>query len=265
MNCESLLIEITQRCNLNCLYCFYRDYGRIENEISKDDIIKILNKYYHVNNIYLTGGECTIATDFIDIIKKCSKKAPVTIFSNGITLSESDFLEKVDEYISNYIITYDEFNEDYPCRKLINKTNMAIKKILLKSPDKLIVKICINKYNYKNLENIFNYLKEIGVKRVSINFIHNILKSENQFELELEELKKVFEILDSYESIRYINYYDDIKKFYLNEDRSLSNKCKAGTSFFYYDCKGKLYSCPANCNKLKTCLSKECTALYEMF
>ena len=63
MNCESLLIEITQKCNLNCLYCFYRDYGRIENEISKNDITNILNKYNSVDNIYLTGGECTIAKE----------------------------------------------------------------------------------------------------------------------------------------------------------------------------------------------------------
>ena len=265
MDCESLLIELTQKCNLNCLYCFYRDYGRIENEISKNDIINILQKYKHIDNIYLTGGECTLAIDFLDIIKICSEKAPVTIFTNGVSLSETEFLDKVDKYVSNYIITYDEFNDDYPCRKLINKTNTAIKKILLISPEKLIVKVCINKYNYKNLDNIFSYLKEIGVRKVSINFIHNIEKSENQFELDLNELKGVFDILDSYDSIRYINYYDDIKNFYLNKEHNLSNRCKAGKSFFFYDCKGNLHNCPANCNNLKTCLSKECTSLYEMF
>lgn len=265
MNCESLLIEITQKCNLNCLYCFYRDYGRAENEISKETLLNILNKYYHIDNIYLTGGECTLAKDFLEIIKICSEKAHVTIFTNGVTLYDDTFFKEVNKYVSNYIITFDEFNVDYPCRKLIKKTDLVIKKILANSPNKLVVKVCINKFNIENLTNIFDYLKQIGVKKVSVNFVHNIKNNAIEFELNEIEKRKVFSILDSYESIRYINYYDLIRDFYLNKKNSLVSKCKAGTLFYYYDCNGNLHDCPAECNKLKTCLSKECTSLYEMF
>ena len=265
MNCESLLIEVTQKCNLDCLYCFYRDYGRNLNEISEKDIKIILNKYNQIDNIYLTGGECTIAKDFMSIIKICSKKAPTTIFTNGVALAETDFLNRIDKYISNYIITYDDNNDNYPCRKMIKKTDIAIKNILNISPYKLIVKVCINKFNYGNLENIFKYLEKIGVKRVSINLIHNIKTSDNDFELGKDELKNIFNILDSFSKILYVNYYEDIKKYYLDNIDNLTVKCKAGNSFFFYDCVGNIHSCPSNCNKSKTCLSKECTSLYEMF
>ena len=33
-NCKKLLIEVNQTCNLNCTYCFYRDYGRVSNSLS---------------------------------------------------------------------------------------------------------------------------------------------------------------------------------------------------------------------------------------
>lgn len=264
-NCKSLLIEVNQKCNLNCLYCFYNDYGRKKTELNCDDIHKILVDYDNIEQIYLTGGECTIARDFVNILKECYKKAPVTIFTNGITLANIDFFKKVDKYIENYIVTLDDYRLDYPCRAKIDDTINCIKNILLNSSKKLIVKVCVNKYNIDNFENILEYLKNLGVKKVSINFIHNINNLEHQFELTKEELKRVFDILDKYESIRFINYYDEIKQFYLNKKDFLTEKCKAGNEFFFYDCQGIRYDCPANCNKSKTCLSKECTSLYEMY
>ncbi len=264
-DCESLLIEVNQKCNLNCSYCFYNDYGREKAELKKDDISKILSNYGKIENIYLTGGECTIACDFIDILEECNKKAPVSIFTNGVTLSNINFFNKIDSYIKNYIVTMDDYKLDYPCRKRIDDTIKCIKNIVSNSPDKLIVKVCINKYNINYLENIFEYLKELGVKKISVNFVHNIITSENQFELNEEELENAFDVLDKNKSIRYINYYDEIKQLYLNKKDLLTDKCKAGKSFFFYDCKGVKHDCPANCNKLKTCLSKECTSLYEMF
>lgn len=264
-DCESLLIEVNQKCNLNCLYCFYNDYGREKVELKKNDISKILANYGKIGHIYLTGGECTIAHEFIDILKECSKKAPVSIFTNGVTLSNIEFFNNVDKYIEKYIVTIDDYRFDYPCRKRIDDTINCIKNIVSNSVEKLIVKVCINKYNINNLESIFEYLKELGVKKISVNFIHNIMNSEKKFELNEEELKKAFDILDKNKSLIYINYYDEIKQFYLNKKDLLTEKCKAGKLFFFYDCQGVKHDCPANCNKLKTCLSKECTSLYEMF
>ena len=40
--CKKLLIEVNQTCNINCTYCFYRDYGRVKNFLNIEDIKKIL-------------------------------------------------------------------------------------------------------------------------------------------------------------------------------------------------------------------------------
>lgn len=265
MNCESLLFELTQKCNLNCEYCFYRDYGRKNDELTPEQLERILSDYDRVDNIFFTGGECTLNSHFKDLLKIAKAKSTVTIFTNGIKLNDENFYQYIDQYIDKYIITFDDFEETYFCRKSIDETNRVIKKIAINTPDKLIVKICINKYNINKLEDIINYLISIKVKKISINFIHNIKNNDIDFEIDSQEKKHAFEILEKYLKFVDINYYDEIKEFLLYNKDSLTRVCKAGVEFFYYDCVGVKSFCPAECNIEKTCINKECISLFEMF
>lgn len=264
-NEKVLLIELTQKCNLNCKYCFYRDYGRVTDEIDLPKLNEILNEHNQIKEIYFTGGECTLAKDFIKIIEAASKKAKITIFTNGVALKDDNFFKIVDKYVSQYIITYDEYSEDYFCRSEIAYTEQCIKNIVKISPQKLIVKICINKFNVGNLENIIKHLSNIGVKKISINMIHNINSSKDNFELDKQEVVQAFEILDKHKDMLYINYYDDIKSFFIENKNMLNSKCKAGKSFFFYDCFGNKKYCPGECKQENCCVTKECISLFEMF
>lgn len=266
MQCDAILFELNQTCNLNCEYCFYRDYGRSNDNLLPIQLKKILNQYDSICNIYFTGGECTINPYFEELLSIAEKKAPVTIFTNGITLNDEVFSKKIDKYISNYIITFDDYDRNYFCRKKINDTLTAIKNIAQRSSEKLIVKICVNKYNIYHFEDIIKYLKRVGVKKISINFVHNIKTNTNNFEINQDEKKKVFEILDLYKEVRYIKYYEEIKAYMLsNIKNNLIKNCKAGKNFFFYDCKGNKYCCPADYKVNRNCISKECISLFEMF
>ena len=52
------VIHLTEKCNLNCTYCFYRDYGRVSNSLSIENIEEMLEKCPNVDEFFLTGGEC---------------------------------------------------------------------------------------------------------------------------------------------------------------------------------------------------------------
>lgn len=262
---KTLLIELTQQCNLNCKYCFYRDYGRAKEEIDLFKLQEIISENEDISEIFFTGGECTIAKAFLQIIEEASKKAKVTIFTNGIKLKDITFLKQIDGFISQYIVTYDDYKNEYFCRDNVEFTEKGIQNVLKISPDKLVVKICINKYNIDNLENIIKHIYQLGVKKISINMIHNINNSSNNFELEKNDIIKAFDILDEYKEICHINYYDDVKTFFKQDMNLLNKKCKAGKSFFFYDCYGNKKKCPGDCKKKNCKVTKECISLFEMF
>ena len=56
--CKKVLVEVNQTCNLNCTYCFYRDYGRVTNGINIQNIDDLLENCPLADEFYLTGGEC---------------------------------------------------------------------------------------------------------------------------------------------------------------------------------------------------------------
>ena len=52
--CKKILIEVNQTCNLNCTYCFYRDYGRNTKSLSLNSINEMLEKCPNAKEFYLT-------------------------------------------------------------------------------------------------------------------------------------------------------------------------------------------------------------------
>lgn len=263
---EKILIELNQTCNLNCEYCFYRDYSRDVEFLTTDKINDIITSNIDLKKVYLTGGEATINKNFKDIIETFYKNnIKVTIFTNGVKLSEVKNLEDFLNPVEKYIVSYDHYKESYKYRLKLDCTINFIKKAISINKDKIVVKVCINKKNVHDLDNIFKYLIDLGVIHLSVNFIHNIKTNSNNFELSNEEIKEVFEIIDTY-----INYFDKkyilyLKDYFIRKNYNIESTCIAGDRFSFINCKGEEYICPANFGKKGKCLSKECICIWEMF
>ena len=273
-NCKKLLIEVNQTCNLNCTYCFYRDYGRVSNSLSIENIEEMLEKCPNVDEFFLTGGECFTSKNIDQIIDKLSDKGYLTIFTNGVKLNDYDdkhLLETVNK-VDRFIISFDHYDyENCVCRKFLNKTLSVIKRILEIDKERLEVKVCISKFNDKDLEDIFKYLIDLGVKYLSINFIFDIKNTPYKHEIKnKKELKSIFKIIDKY--ISYFNepYIEVLRDLYLNDKTTSKYPCLADNKYFYLDCCDKYYICPGNCKKIgdrgdyKKCFSKECINEWEI-
>ena len=68
--CKKILIEVNQTCNLNCTYCFYRDYGRTTQSLTMNSINELLKQCPSADEFYLTGGECFTSPIIEKIIEK---------------------------------------------------------------------------------------------------------------------------------------------------------------------------------------------------
>ena len=272
--CKKLLIEVNQTCNLNCSYCFYRDYGRVKDSLSLENIKEIFEKCPNADEFFLTGGECFTSKNIDEIIDLLHKKGSVTVFTNGIILGtyDEDRFNNVVSKVDRFIISFDSFKFDnYICRKSLDNTLKTINRILKYNPGKLEVKVCISHYNVDDLEDIFKELISLGVKYLSINFVFDIKNSKTYHEIKNnEKLLEIFNIIDKYKAYFNDTYIEVLRDLYIKNIENDKFPCLADSSYYYLDCTNNYLICPGNCKKLgergnfKECYSKECANEWEI-
>jgi cyclic pyranopterin phosphate synthase len=89
----SLRISVTQRCNLNCIYCHHEGeviYAHAHSEISRDTITALVRAAlaHGVEKIKFTGGEPLCRSDFVDIVSELPALKEVSVTTNGTLLSK---------------------------------------------------------------------------------------------------------------------------------------------------------------------------------
>lgn len=272
--CKKVLIEVNQTCNLNCTYCFYRDYGRSLESLNVGDIENMLNKCPKANEFYLTGGECFFSKEIDQIIEVLHQKGKVIAFTNGVILNkyDDDRLLKVVGNVDRFIISFDSFDFDnYLCRRNLDETLKTIKRILLIDKNKVEVKVCVSNFNVNKLDTIFKELISLGVKYLSVNFVFDIQNSELSHEVvDSKNLWQAFKIIEQYKEYFNESYIEVLKDLYINNRKNKKFPCIADKEYFYLDCKNNFLICPGNCKKLgcrgdwEKCYSKECANEWEI-
>jgi pyruvate formate lyase activating enzyme len=162
----------TGTCNFDCEYCYNKGLIKEKNiDFEKEILPKLLERKDFINHIIISGGECTIQEDFIDLVE--------TLYNNGFKIGlhtngyEPEILEAVIDKL-DYIGM--DIKNDFENYDVVAKRKVDIEKIK-KSVD-LILKSKVN-YEFRttvypkfigerNLINIANYLKEVGCKEFVI-------------------------------------------------------------------------------------------------
>jgi len=90
----SVVLPITDRCNMKCKFCFYPN--KKNEDLSIDEIMKISESFD--GRLSLSGGEPTVHPDLPEIInrliEKCKRPRLVT---NGLKLADISYLKKLYE------------------------------------------------------------------------------------------------------------------------------------------------------------------------
>jgi|Deesub1362A_J573_1020465.scaffolds.fasta_scaffold13711_2 cyclic pyranopterin phosphate synthase len=87
----NLRISVTQKCNLNCIYCHHEGEREFcEEEIEKEDVIKLVRiaKEFGVRKLKITGGEPLLRKDLIEIISELPEMKEISLTTNGVLLKK---------------------------------------------------------------------------------------------------------------------------------------------------------------------------------
>ncbi len=108
-----LRISVTQRCNLNCIYCHREGEPPARGEMSVEDISKICRAFHElgVRKVKITGGEPLLREDIVEIIENMPPFEEISLVTNGTLLSKYAYDLK-EAGLSRVNVSLDTLRED---------------------------------------------------------------------------------------------------------------------------------------------------------
>lgn len=173
---KSLHLYLTNACNLRCPHCYMDAGRRQEDELSTDEIIYIIGCFANEGGrkIVLSGGEVLMRTDFITIVKECSKHGlAVDILTNG-TLWTKTILDEIAQDVNKIQISIDGFDEPENAKvRGVGSFNKAIDTLTLIDKYNIPVEIAVTPFFDEKLKNKIADYANFG-KQLMTRFPHTI-------------------------------------------------------------------------------------------
>lgn len=223
----SLRLSITNRCNINCLYCHHDGMMPSDKEMTPDEIFQILKvaKSLGIKKIRFSGGEPLIRKDIVEIVEKTASLdfKDISITTNGILLDK--YAEDLFNAGLNRVnISFDTLNPD-TYKKITSKSYLKeAKKGVLKAVEVGLNPVKLNMVIMKGINDdevmeMFDFAKENGIVLQLIE----LMKSENcddnafseEYHFDMGPLEKDLENMA--EKIKTRKFMQDRKKYFIDD------------------------------------------------
>ena len=199
MKINSIMLEITDRCNLNCSHCMNRPDSK-KQETSLDKIDELFKRFsqHDVEKIYLTGGEPMLHKSIYDIVRLCKKYDTFSfvITTNGLLLTEE--LMRIIEDQGNVTLQFSVdgvSKETYEFLRGENTYERFISKLKIWDQSSLrqgLARTCVTKKNFREIPEIYRFCLEHRLFP-SFTFVGQLGNSvQNWPKLELNVAQKIW-------------------------------------------------------------------------
>jgi AdoMet-dependent heme synthase len=202
------MIEVTNRCNLSCGFCFNKLYvpqKRKSQELSTSNIKNIIDKIKEskIPIVRFTGGEPLLRGDIFELMDYAYKKGLKVWLNTNATLITKPIAGKIAKYVENVLIS---LNAHTCASEMVltgsNTFKSKLKGIILLKKSKIKYLRCgtvATKVNIANLEKIHGLVKRLEVSdwelfRVIPLSNDNVVIDNNDIALLVEKLLKINKI-----------------------------------------------------------------------
>lgn len=108
-----ITVELSGRCNANCIYCFQHDNNRNKKYRFFNELFELLNqlKTYW---LFFSGGEILFQNDSMEFIERYKKKNPdvwVHLKTNGNAGVYEESISFVNKYCDSVMVSFNGFSE----------------------------------------------------------------------------------------------------------------------------------------------------------
>ncbi len=260
-------LALTGRCNLKCKHCNTSDTWDSANELSFEEIVRLMDQLKGLNifELDLFGGEpfCyTRICDFLQLLNSYSMR--ITILSNGTLIDEKIVRHLKDlRFLKVIQVSIDGASpEVHDWQRGEGSFKKAIRGVKLLQDNSLpvTIKAMLNRHNYTDIENIAELALSMGLGSVSFGDAVEcgkaaVYSSDMRFEADVhrEIIERVLLLREKYPDLGISGTIgqkiDMLKDFYTKGpgkgDRGNFSTCPAGQSTLSIRADGKVVPCSA--------------------
>jgi radical SAM protein with 4Fe4S-binding SPASM domain len=243
-------LEVTDKCNLNCIYCYNKNKKIKDKILSFDEIKKIID-ILKKNTVVLTvtGGEPLMRDEIFEILRYASKKIPkVNLLTNGTLLDELKIVKLKDIHLNVIQLSLDSpdesINDQLRGKGVFQKVLYSLK-LLDKFKMSYSIMTIVSKINYMtcfsfNLFDQINNIKYHGFERATLSgkdvITQKLILTSNEW---LFFIKKMLEL--SNKKVKF-QFSDPLKNILIRKKIEFGG-CIAGIANLSISCNGDIYPC----------------------
>ena len=222
----SLRITLTNRCNVNCLYCHHDGMVKSKDEMTADELYKICKvaKNIGVKKIRLSGGEPLLKKDIVEIVKKIASLdfKDISMTTNG-TLLEKYAQDLKDAGLNRVNVSLDTLNRE--TFEFITKKDYLedAKKGIIKAVEVGLYPVKINMVimkdiNQNEIDDMFEFCKEHDIVLQLIELIESESCDDDKFSedyhYKLDDIEN--ELADIADEVHERKFMQGRKKYYID-------------------------------------------------
>lgn len=222
----SLRITLTNRCNVNCLYCHHDGMVRSKDEMTADELYTIckIAKKIGVRKIRLSGGEPLLKKDIVEIVEKIASLGfkDISMTTNGILL-EKYAQDLKDAGLNRVNVSLDTLNRE--TFEFITKKDYLedAKAGILKAVEVGLYPVKINMVimkdiNQNEIDDMFKFCKDNDIVLQLIELIESENCDDDKFSedyhYKLDDIEK--ELADIADDVREREFMQGRKKYYID-------------------------------------------------
>ena len=222
----SLRITLTNRCNVNCLYCHHDGMVKSKDEMTADELYTIckIAKKLGVKKIRLSGGEPLIRKDIVEVVEKIASLdfKDISMTTNG-TYLEKYAQDLKDAGLDRVNVSLDTLNRE--TYELITKKDYleSARNGILKAVEVGLYPVKINMVimkdiNQNEIKEMFKFCRDNNIVLQLIELIESENCDDDKFSEDyhynLDDIEK--ELADIADDMHERKFMQGRKKYYIN-------------------------------------------------
>lgn len=246
-----LELEITTKCNLNCLHCYNRGEGNIDMPL--EQVKKFINfaNDYNINTLVISGGEACLHANFNETCKYLRENRKKLNNIKKITLQTNGYIKKMNlNDLRGFDYIHLSFDIDKNgLRDISSNETIELAKKVQDAGIKPYLFTTIHKNNLEHIDDIVKIANENKIK-IAFNFCIDTGIGK-EFLMSADEKKIAISKLLKYEKEGKINrlrnpYVNSYRRMLLKENEPFKIKggCTAGIASCDILANGDVIPCP---------------------